>query len=90
MYLTYQGPYLEVEVPVDASTSIFVEQGKAADFPDDLAEGLLDQGRDSSEENPQHNPQWVKATAKQVAEAKKAADQADDSTASEAEKGDDA
>lgn len=77
MYLIYQGPHLDVEVPVSAYESIFAEQGgPAVDFPDDIAEGLLEQGTDSAEENPQHQPQWVKATAKQISTAKTAADKA--------------
>ena len=63
MDLTYIGPHAEVEVPLDGGSSIVVARGASADFPADVAKGLLEQGKDSAEESPQHQPQWEKTKA---------------------------
>ena len=90
MQLIYIGPHEAVEVPHDLvpeGAYIAERNGDPVDFPDDIAEGLLAQGHDSAEDDPQHQPQWIKATAKQNAAAQKktaapdnaaAADGADD------------
>lgn len=74
MYLIYIGPHEAAEVPHDLvpdGAYIAERNGDAVDFPDDIAEGLLAQGHDSAEDDPQHQPQWKKATSAQIAAAKK-------------------
>jgi len=84
MHLIYTGPHEAVEVPHDLvpdGAYIAERNGDPVDFPDDIAEGLLAQGHDSTEDNPQHQPQWIKATAKQIAAAQKKAAATDEPAA---------
>lgn len=72
MYLIYTGPLEAVEVPNDLvpdGYSIATRNGDPIDFPDEIAEGLLEQGRDSAEDDPQHQPQWIAATDEQISAA---------------------
>jgi hypothetical protein len=92
MYLIYTGPHQAVEVPHDlvAGGLIIAERnGDPIDIPNEIAEGLLEQGHDSSETDPQHQPQWVKATPKQVVAAEKKAASGADSSKTDDEKDDD-
>lgn len=70
MKLIYDGPHEAVEVPHDLATGglIVAERGKVVEIPDEIAEGLLDQGRS---ENPdeKHDCPWRKPTPKQSAAA---------------------
>jgi len=85
MQLIYIGPHEAVDVPTDLYGDYIAERnGAPVDFPDDIAQGLLEQGQDSTDDDPTHQPQWIKATPKQTAAAQKktddpaAADGADD------------
>lgn len=71
-WLVYTGGLADVEVPLDEPIGgyVIVDQGKAAKFPKDVAEGLMQHGEDSAE-IPVHNRQWRKATAKEIAAAEK-------------------
>lgn len=86
MLVTYIGPHEAVIVPDDSlpGGELVVEQGETVDLPAAIANGLLEQGTDSAEDNPQHQPQWKKAS--KGAASKAAANE----TAEQAEKGDDA
>jgi pyruvate/2-oxoglutarate dehydrogenase complex dihydrolipoamide acyltransferase (E2) component len=68
MQVTYIGPLEAVLVPDDsvAGGEIIVEHGQTVDLPSELAKGLLEQGRDSSENDPQHQPQWKRVSADDI------------------------
>lgn len=81
MYLIYIGPHEAVLVSDDAIVGgevVAHKGGPAVKFTAEIAQGLLAQGEDSSEDNPQHQPQWRKATAKEAAAADKNAADGDD------------
>lgn len=47
MKLTYHGPHLEVEVPLDNGAALYARRGgPAVEFPAETAKGLLEQGPD--------------------------------------------
>jgi hypothetical protein len=89
MKLIYEGPHLDVEVPLDDPYGGFLtaERGQPVDVPDDVAAGLLEQGRSENPEH-QHECPWRKATAKELAGADKVAGKAATDTAGEAAEGD--
>jgi hypothetical protein len=85
MHLIYIGPHEAVEVPHDDlgpdGAYIAVRNGDPVDFPDDIAQGLLEQGQDSADDDPAHQPQWIKATPKQITAAQKKTAATDDPAA---------
>lgn len=93
MYLIYEGPHLEVEVPHDLVTGgliVAARGGPAVEFPDELAASLLGHGQETgapvdAHGNPRtavHQPTWRKATKQEIQAAEKGAVKA-----SEAEEG---
>lgn len=81
-WLVYIGGLADVEVPLDEPFGGYVitEAGKAARFPKDVAESLLQHGENSDPDGP-HARQWRKATTKEIAAAEKAASDPTDETA---------
>jgi hypothetical protein len=93
MYLIYEGPHLEVEVPHDlvAGGLIYAERGKPVDVPEEIADSLLSQGEENVEQipvdpetgqptrDPQHSRTWRKATATEIKAVERAAAKAAES-----------